>query len=231
MTLLAICQGAARELGIPVPNIVFTSTDPQVKQLLSFAEKTGEELMKGYEWQVLVKEASFSTVAQESQGTLISIASDFDRIVDQSMWDRTQSRRVLGPVDASQWQRLRGQITEASVEYWHRVRGGELLFWPSPPANQSIYFEYISKNWISGASPSDRFAADDDTSLLDEMLIQYGVIYRFLKAQGLPYQDALAEYMGRRDKNLINDKGNPVISMNGGNGGMFGENIPDGTWQ
>lgn len=230
MTLLTICQGAARKIGLPNPNAIITSNDPQVKELLSFAEMTGDELMESYQWEILTKEASFTTVAAESQGTLASIASDYNRIIDQSMWDRTGTRRVRGPLDAFAWQRVKGSTTDASIEYWFRIRGGELLFWPEPPAGSSVYFEYISKNWVNGASPSDSFAADTDATYLDERLIEYGVIWRFLKQKGMPYEDALAEFRNRREKLLIHDKGNPILSMDAGPDGTFTDNIPESNW-
>lgn len=50
MTLLEIIQTAATELGLLSPTIVIGSEDLQVKQLLAFANRSGMELYRDYDW-------------------------------------------------------------------------------------------------------------------------------------------------------------------------------------
>ena len=54
-----------RRVGQPVPNVVVTSTDATVQQMLSFANEEGTELMKYGDWRKLRKQKVFLTLAQE----------------------------------------------------------------------------------------------------------------------------------------------------------------------
>lgn len=49
MTILAILQQVADELGLPRPSAV-TATDLQTRQLLALANREGQELMKAHDW-------------------------------------------------------------------------------------------------------------------------------------------------------------------------------------
>ena len=54
MTLLTICQDAAKEIGVPSPTTVIGSTDTTNIQLLAAANREGKNLVSGYDWQVLI---------------------------------------------------------------------------------------------------------------------------------------------------------------------------------
>ena len=70
MTLLTICQDAAKLIGITAPDAVTSSTDTSVLQLNAVANQEGRALVDRYMWQALVKEGSHTTLAAESQGTI-----------------------------------------------------------------------------------------------------------------------------------------------------------------
>ena len=56
MTLLTICQDAAKEIGVPSPTSVVGSSDTTNVQLLAAANRVGKDLVTGYDWEVLIKE-------------------------------------------------------------------------------------------------------------------------------------------------------------------------------
>ena len=184
MTLLTICQDAANEIGVPSPSTVVGSTDTTNIQLLAAANREGKNLVAGYDWQTLIKEEAHTTLAAESQGTMTAIASDFLRFSNDTMWNRTTDRKYYGPLNNSQWQRLKASVNSGITNYF-RIRGNSLLFHPTPPAGQSVYFEYIIKNWVDtngdGSANATSYAADSNTTVLDEDIITLGVIWRFLK--------------------------------------------------
>ena len=77
MTLLTICQDAAKIIGITAPSAVTSSTDTSVIQLEACVNQEGRAQVRKYEWEVLTKEGSHTTIAAESQGAVTSIASDW----------------------------------------------------------------------------------------------------------------------------------------------------------
>jgi hypothetical protein len=74
MSLLTAIQNACDRIGIARPTSVVGSTDQQTLRLLGYAQQEGKELARKYDWQVLVKETTFSSTAtavQTSAGTTV----------------------------------------------------------------------------------------------------------------------------------------------------------------
>ncbi|MFA6984574.1 MAG: hypothetical protein WC213_00010 [Arenimonas sp.] len=232
MTLLTIITGACGEIGITQPTSVINSTDLQTLQLLFLAQKEGKELARRFDWQSLTKEGTFTTLAAETQVAAITTTfADFGRVVDNTMWNRTQIRPVRGPLNNQQWQRVKAAAAQVGVEYCFRVRGGAILFNPTPPAGDSVYFEYISNKWCKSEVGVARaaWAADSDTGIIDEEVMRQGIVWRFLKAKGLDYAEEFRTYEMTLADLFGPDAGNDIIDMEG-LPDQWGVNIPDGSW-
>jgi hypothetical protein len=85
MSLLTVAQAVAEETGLPSPSAVIGSSSKQVKQLLRLINRSGRILAKK-NWTVLQREHTFQTV---NGTTSYSLPSDFERMLDQTAWDRT----------------------------------------------------------------------------------------------------------------------------------------------
>ena len=233
MTLLTICQDAAKIIGITAPDAVTASTDTSVIQLNAVANQEGRALVERYDWEVLTKEGSKTTLAATSQGTMVSIAADFGRFSNNTMWNRTTDRTYHGPLTGAQWQRILAVVSGGITNYF-RIRGGSLLLHPTPPAGESIKFEYISKNWVDesggAVADADKFTGDSQTSVLSEELITLGVIWRFLKIKGLPYDQQFMEYQSRLQEYTQSDGAKPILRMGGSSRAILGLNEPEGNY-
>ena len=216
MTLLTICQDAANIIGITAPNSVTASTDTSVIQLEASVNQEGRAQVQKYGWQVLVKEGSHTTVATESQGTMISIASDFGRFSNDTMWNRTTNRRYYGPITDSRWQQILAVVSGGITNYF-RIRGGNLLMHPTPTAGESVKFEYVSKYWVDttggSTADADKFSGDSQTTVLEEELIVLGVVWRFLKLKGLPYDQQYVDYTNRVSEYTGHDGASPILKL------------------
>ena len=233
MTLLTICQDAANEIGVPSPSAVIGSTDTTAIQLLAAANREGKNLVTGYDWEVLVKEENHTAIANESQGKLTAIATDFERFSNNTMWNRTSDRKFYGPLNNTEWQTLKGSVQSGITNYF-RIRGGKLLMNPVPTVGDAIYFEYISEWWVdttgNGDANATRYAADANTTILDENLITLGVIWRFLKQKGLPYDNQLQEYQIKLFEKQAKDGAKPIIRMSGSSRLFLPVNEPEGNF-
>ena len=232
MTLLTICQDAAKEIGVPSPTSVVGTSDTTNVQLLAAANRVGKDLVTGYDWEVLIKEEEHTTLAAESQGAMTTSATDFMRISNDTMWNRTTDRKYYGPLNNSQWQRLKASVSSGITNYF-RIRGGNLLVNPAPPSGEKIFFEYIGKNWVITAGSSANavaYAADANTTILDEDLITLGVIWRFLKQKGLPYDNQFQEYRLKLSEKQSKDGAKQIIRMAGPNRLYLPVNEPEGNF-
>jgi hypothetical protein len=232
VSLLSIIQGAATELNLNSPTAVISSTDTQVLQLLSLVKSDGLDLLRRYDWQILTKEATFSTVATQVQTTLAAVAPDFYRFVNESMNNRTQKWRVLGPLTPQEWQRRLALGAQVGVVNSFRVRGGSIYFYPIPPASNTIYFEYISNKWVQdvGGTAKAAFTVDTDTSLIDEDILKLGVKWRFLKAKGLDYSEEFRSYEAALESVFGPDGGSTLVDMTGTTIDWTIPAMPDGSW-
>ena len=67
-TLLSNVQDVCLELGLPVPTVVATSTDPQVLQILALMNRAGDIISTDRDWQTLAAEYRFETVYYQYTG-------------------------------------------------------------------------------------------------------------------------------------------------------------------
>lgn len=233
MSLLTIVQGACGQLNLVQPSAVVSATDLQTLQLLALAKASGKEVARRFDWQILMKEGTFSTLAAETQvASVTTTFADFARIGNNTMWNRTQNRPVRGPLTDQQWQRRKAATAQVGVEYYFRIRGGALLFTPVPPASDSIYFEYISSKWCQSslAVAQTTWAADTDTALIDEELLRLDLVWRWLRAKGLDYAEEFRTFELAANDLFGPDGGKDVVDMTGGEAEGLGVNLSDGSW-
>ena len=233
MSLLTLIQDAADRLGVVRPSSVVGSADQQVRQLLALAQQDGKELARRYPWQVIVKEKTFSATATETQSSVIP--SDFDRFVPETFYNRTAKRYVEGPLNAQEWQNYKASTTNIISDAF-RVRGDSLLMAPTPTADDSYAFEYISLWWCTtsgGTTPTlAAWAADSNVGILPEEIMTLGVIWRFLRAKGLDYAEAFRTYEIQVMQAMSRDGGKRVINMGRSRdySAPFTPTFPDGSW-
>lgn len=229
MSLLTVVQDACDRIGIDRPSFVIGSTDQKVIELLSFANQSGQELVRQTPWQSLMKETSFSSVAQDSQG---QFPSDFDRIIPDTFFDRTARKPIMGPISSTQWQIRKGILNPWTFYYSYRVRGNEILVIPTPPNGNQFYYEYISNQWVKALDNSTKtsYTLDTDVSLIDEKLITLGVRWRWLKAKGLEWMSVFEEYNDNLQKSMAVQEPPATLNMMGNPRNPFVFNVQDGNW-
>lgn len=207
MTLLSIVRDASDRLGLTRPSSVIASTDQNTLALLGLAQEEGKTLARRHTWQVLQAEHTFST----ADGTAsYALPSAFDRILIDTVFNRTRRRRMVGDLSPAQWQETQASLV-TMVNPAFRIRGSLFLISPTPSAVETVAYEYISKNWCQSniSTGQAAWAADTDTGILDEELMTLGVIWRFRAAKGLDYAEAMNNYEIEVAKAITRD-GAPV---------------------
>lgn len=220
MTALSMVQTACAWLSLPIPPAVFSATDPQTIQLRSLLNEELLELRTWPDtyWRKLMRQKTFVTVAADTQ-TDDPIAEDYDHMIDNSMWDRTACRPVVGPISPQTWQAWKARPVLTSIIYGYRLRGNEFLTAPNPPAGDTVAYEYISKWGVysDGADEPDQeeFTADTDTSVFNETMMQRGLRWRFLRAKGLSYSQEYQEWITLVQREAARSKGIPTLNTAG----------------
>lgn len=216
VSLLSICQGALREIGeFEVPASIVGNANLTAVQMLALAQREGRELSRRFNWQALVKEHTFTTTASTAS---YALPTDFRFIIGATWWDRTNYWRLFGPASAQQWQELKSGIIADGIRRWFRIRADLFLIHPTPTVTgDTIAYDYMSNSWCETAAGAalSSWAADTNVGVLDEELMQMGLVWRFLKAKGLAYGEELGSYEREVDKAMGRDGGAPMLNMGG----------------
>jgi hypothetical protein len=215
MSLLTVVQSVCRRLTLPVPTAVASSADVNVQLMFELANEDGRELQKRCNWQVLTREFTFPTTAAAVQAN--ALPADFDRFIGATQFDRSSRRQVLGPITPQVWQAIQAQPQLNRVFLAFRQRGGQILVTPTPAAGDTVAFEYVSSAWVQsqGGQGQSAYAADTDTSLIDETLIGLGLRWRFKKEKGFDYGEDFASYERMVGIAMANDGGKGVLDFTG----------------
>tara|TARA_R110000824_G_C15192162_1_gene674875 strand:- start:25 stop:723 length:699 start_codon:yes stop_codon:yes gene_type:complete len=231
MTLLTMINGAQDTIGLTRSSVVVASTDGNTRTLLALAQTEGRELQERFSWPQTQLEATHTTLAAQLQGVMTTIAPGFGYIINQTFWNRTQTQPVTGPLSPQEWQLQLARVTTGPYSSF-RIRGGKLFAYPAPAAGDTWVFEYQTVNFCESASGTDQpaWAADTDVGLLDENLMQMGVVWRFKKKNGLDYSEDYRIYEQKLANETARVGGKKVLSMQSGGGSNSGIYVPEGSW-
>jgi len=222
-----ILNRVAAEVGIAPVIAPLESTDPFFVQLRYLLNTAGEELTQAYPWEMLVR--SHQVVTASGDTGEYDMPEDFNYILNQTEWDRTNNVPMGGPLSASEWTYLKGRDLASNTLYASfRIAQGKFNVFPTDPAvGLDLNFEYITKNWvIDGTSaPADPTYKDEvtqasDIPLFDKTLITRALKVKYLESAGFDTTKAQADYNQIFAFLTGTDKGAPILNAGRGRSGI-----------
>ena len=238
MALLGMIQTVCRRLGISVPTTAVGNPDNQITQLLAIANEEGEDLgsQLASGWKVQIRDTTFTMVSSPSQGVMngtVVADGDYRYIINNTVWNRTTSMPIEGPLSPVDWETLQAFPVNASpYEQW-QIRGKNFYLYPTPAGGDTMAFEYMSDSFCesSGGVGQKEWKDDTDVGLLDESLMILGIRWRWLKTKGLEYAEDFNTYERRVTDAMARDGGSSILNL----GDRYTEPragiiIPVGSW-
>jgi len=228
MSLGSICTNALRELsGFEIPASFYGNTNLTARTCVALVRREAMTLERTYRWSELIDTYTLSTV--EGQDSY-DLPSDYRAFANQSHWDRTKSRPMIGPASGAEWQWLKGYLAAgATIDRWWRLQGTKFYIHPVPTnTGDTIAFDYYSKNWVTKQSDNSNtsdWTSDNDTSRLDEELLTAGLKWRFLQAKGMPFEPEYKEYETLVEHAQADNGGKRKITL--GPTGVIPTKLPD----
>ena len=233
MTLLSICQNVADFTGFERPVTVVDNTDPIARQLLALAQREGKQLMRMSDWAILKKEHTFST----SSGTAAyALPSDFDRLVLETSYNRSDNDILTGPISSAEYQLVNhGMATTGTTEKFRLKAASNALKFeldPTPSSTQTIGFEYVSNQFCqsSGGSGQAAWAADTDTGILDETTMEMGITWRFKSSHGLDFSEDYRQYQLEVRQAIARNGSAPILQLDDARKLIVGPYQTDGNY-
>ncbi len=235
LSCLEMVQAVCAEQALPVPATLFGTVDQQTLQqrALMNLEITTVRKWPDIYWTKLKKEWSFTTLAADVQpSNALPPDDDYDHFIDNSMWDRTLTRPVVGPISPQLWEAWKARPVLTSVVFGFILRGNDFLTAPNPPAGDDVHYEYISQFAVYSAgtavTPDQQlFQADADTCIFPTNLVQQGLRWRFLRAKGLSAEQEYADWINMLQIEASRSGGMPILSMAGSyNDWLSGPYVP-----
>lgn len=217
MTLFQILQEFCRRTGLAQPTAVFGSQDDQILQLAGLANEGLDDMTTRHVWQRLQRECLHTTLAAEAQGDITAIAnSGFLHIINDTIYNRSTGVELIGPTSAAAWQQMKTGVSIGTGNW--RLRGGQLLILPAPPAGQVLAFEYASSAAVlaaDGTTYKTYFSADDDEFLLPDSFMTAWLRWRWKKEKELSYDEEFRLYETLITNSSSKDGDGKVIDMSG----------------
>lgn len=234
MSLLTIVSNTSLRLGLGPVAAVQGSLDATVNQLQGILFALGEEISREHLWRAQVRTATWSAVAGEDQGTIVSrTGPDFRRFLPETFYNQTTDFQVLGPLSDQEWQAVHA-VNASSTQPYFQLAGGRIYVWPAPSAGDTLTVRWQSSYWITdstGSTFKENFTQDSDRTIFDEHLLSVGLQARWLRAKGLPFENFEVEYQALLLRAKSQDSPQPVLDLAGPSRKVSpGILVPRGNW-
>lgn len=167
-------------------------------------------------------QASGTLVSLTFSQTMYAMPSDFDRIVDETQWDKSTHWKLLGPETAQQWQWLKSGYISTGPRIRYRQLGSRFQIWPPSGISDLLGFEYISNQWVTSAAAlaagtaPDKTAltVDTDTNVFPDRLVVLGTKLKYFAVKGFDTTNLMNDYETQKMIAKSADAGSPTLSMN-----------------
>lgn len=232
---IQIATQAAAELGLPIPTELAISLDQTSTQMFALLNSAINELALYYEWNFLVKTATITTVAGQAA---YPYPDDLGRVINDTLWSKSEARPTTGPVSPSNWQHLTNGIVTIGPFSMYRINGNQIEFLPVPSESGLVFsYQYVSNAAVQSYLDPNAYTSfvtnDGDLPLFDYWLLVKLLKLKLWQAKGLDTTSLVNDFARLMDAFTGQDQGAPQLSLTSRRQHPFltTYNLPDGNWR
>lgn len=126
------------------------------------------------------------------------LPTDYNRMVSDTNWDRTNHWRNQGTKTSQQWQWLQGGVISVGPRERYRIYNNRMRIFAAITSVYTFAYEYVSNYWVIAtggtAGTKTAYDADTDLSVFPDDLMMAGLKMYFLKAKKLDYGAELDDF-------------------------------------
>ena len=196
-----ILDRVARQCSLTAPSLWLSATTATAKEIRDdFMLEVIEDLQRRIDWPSPMGKQT--TITGDGSSVSYALPSDFVRLADDTLavYETSTVRRYGVPVHSDgEWTHI-NEIGTAAGSRFFRIEGYEgnwtVSFYPTLDTGESVTVSYVSSVWVvdSGDAEKSVFSDSEDYCVYPRRLVETGIVYRFRKRKGLPYDDVKAEY-------------------------------------
>lgn len=195
--ILEICREAASLVAAQKPEDLFNEDSQQEAVFLSVAKDTLDSLLRYGDWQELTKEGVLRTSGRRNSYIIKQFCPDFYSILNNTIYIKDSAEKVIGAITPQDWMREKYfNCPDANLKF--KIQNGMLKFLTPPPDGIKIVFQYRSSNIVfdaaNGYEEKSELTKNTDVPVFDEFLVKKGIVWRWNRRNGMPYEEEYNEY-------------------------------------
>lgn len=183
MTLIRVAKAVAKNVGIEVPETIIGNPDRTAVEIRQLANEAGEEIARRVDWGRNVNTATFDGA---STSAAFALPAGFSRM--QEGVCMMVGTSIVRPMSKAEYLSLPAAI---GTPRYFSLTSENLRFWPYLATGLTAKAYYLSNEWCTSGSS---VASDDDTFFFGDDLLSAGIIVRWRRQKGMPYEDEEALY-------------------------------------
>lgn len=217
-SILDICIEVADLAATKRPEDLFNSASQQDSIFLSVAKSALDSLLRYGDWQELTKEGILRTSGKRGWYLLDSICPDFYSLLNNTIYIKDYNEKVIGAITPEDWMKEK-YFCESVSGTKFKIQSGMIKFLTPPADNIKIVFQYRS-NAICydpqrGYEEKSVLSKNTDIPIFDEYLVKLGILWRWLKRNGMDYTEEFAEYERELKKKFSSSLAVKDINLSG----------------
>lgn len=210
--ILEICQEAADLTATQKPEDLFSGKSQQEAIFLSVAKDTLDGLLRFGDWQELTKEGCLRTIGGQCNYLIKDFCPDFYCLLNNTVYVRNAAEKVIGAITPEEWMKEK-YFNVPTLNLKFKIQNGMFKFLMPPQDNLKIVFLYRSANIVydaaCGFEEKTTLTKNTDIPVFDEFLVKKGIVWRWYRRNGMPYEEEYNEYQ----RELKNRFGNSLATQ------------------
>lgn len=202
MNILEICQEVADISSTLRPTDLFDPNSQHNSIFLSIVKAELNSLMRYGDWQDLTKEGTLLTVKNKTVYPIDNIVPDFYSILNNTIYIKDEMEAVIGAITPEDWMREK-YFSCPSVDIKFKIQGNAFKFLELPDGGKRIVFQYRSNAVCYDATTFEEKPSatkNTDIPIFDKYVVQLGILWRWLKRNGMDYSEEYNEYQNELKK-------------------------------
>ena len=195
--ILEICQEVADMAAVARPKDLFSGQSEHENIFKSTAIETLDDLLEYGDWRDSIRQGEIVTNCSQKDYNIKEFCDDFYSLMNETVYIKDTQEKIVGSITPEHY--LKEKVFNCpSLDIKFLFQNGRLRFLSLPKGNYKIVFMYRSNAIVydptRGYEEKSEFTKYTDIPIFDDNLVKKGVYWRWLRRNGMDYQEEFNSY-------------------------------------